>query len=269
MAKHKDASSSKRWTFSRPEQRIQWSYNKWYSAHIKRRTRYLYVREHWDRQIAELRELVRLQVEERDPVAVRLDDGDRDVFRRAGAAGVKTLMAFLDRVATQEQAAAFCQSAGISPEDLVSLLRKIYKYLPFGAQMRLLVAEDDPVAAYLGHLKAHTLGHSLALLEAGCTQEGRAQLAKEAGIPDNVLLDLVRRADLTRLRLMSGGMIRQAWALGYKGLAALQKADPEEYYARCVAYYDEAGKGMPFDLTWQAVASHLARMRQAVRFVEE
>ncbi|TFH64063.1 MAG: DUF4332 domain-containing protein [Gemmatimonadales bacterium] len=269
MARYAGKVTDEVWCFSKPEQRVQWPYNKWYNAHIKKVIRYGYVRVYWDRAINELRTLEKLKAEEHDPVTVRLDDGDRAVLGRVLKAGVETLMVFLDRISTQVEAEAFCEKAGIPPEDLIDLLGKIYRYLPFGAQMRQLVTEDDPAAAYLGQLASYKLGHSLALLDAGRTRAGRVRLVEEVGIPEDVLLDLVRRADLSRLHLMGGGMIRQAWALGYKGLAALQKATPEDYYARCVAYYDEVGKGKPFDFTAGAVASHLARMREAVAIVEE
>jgi len=256
------------WAFSKPSQKVQWPYNRWYNAHIRKRTRYGYVREHWDRQISELQTLARLKAEKRDPVSVRLSDEDRDVFRRIGKAGVETLMDFLDRVATQDQAAAFCAEARLAPDELVTILRKVYRYLPQGAQMRQLVAKDDPVYPYLGHLTSRRLGHSLALLEVARTREGRTSLAAEAAIPEDDLLDLVLRADLTRLHLMGGGMIRTQWALGYRGLDALQKAEPEDYYAACVAHYELASGGMPFDFTMGNVEAHIARMRDAVSIVE-
>jgi hypothetical protein len=68
---------------------------------------------------------------------------------------------------------------------------------------------------------------------------------------------------------MGGGMVRQSWAMGYKGLVALQRADLQEYYARCASYYGETAKGMPFDLTPQVAVSHIARVRDAVTIVEE
>lgn len=258
------------WDLAKPGQRTRWPYNKWFKAHIVKRIRYAFVRDHWDREIGDMYTQDRLRAEPRDPGAVRLSDKDRDALRRVEAAGLNTLMEFLDWVATQESAKRLCETAGISPQDLMALLDKIRRYLPFGAQMRQLVAKDDLIVQeYVDRLTAQRLGFSLALLEIGRTREGRAQLVQQTGIPESAVLDLVRRADLTRLRLMSGGMVRQSWAMGYKGLAALQRATPEEYYARCAAYYGETAKGMPFDLTPQGVASHIARMRDAVTVVEE
>jgi hypothetical protein len=68
---------------------------------------------------------------------------------------------------------------------------------------------------------------------------------------------------------MSGGMVRQTWALGYPGLQALKQADPEEYHVKCRRYYSEAFKGKPFDQTLDTAQGHISRMKQAVAIVEE
>jgi len=258
------------WDFSRPELRVRWPYQKWFNAHIGKRIRYTLVREHWDRDVRDLASVERLKAEPADPGSVKLTDGDRDVLACVARAGVKTLMAFLDRVSTQESAERFCEEAGIAPSSLLALLKQVYRYLPFGAQMRLLVEKGDVVMQeHVSRLTARKLGFSLALLEVGRTREGRRALAGDTGIPDRELLDLLRRADLTRLRLMSGGMIRQSWALGYRGLRALQEADWEEYYEKCREHYARTAKGKPFDLTRDTARSHISRMKQAPVVLED
>ena len=152
----------------------------------------------------------------------------------------------------------------------MNLLQKIYKYLPAGANMRQLVDKDDKITHdYIDKLLKYKLGFSLALLDKGRTQLGRKELAEWTGIPDYALLDLLRRADMTLLRLMAGGMIKQSWALGYKGLASFEGVTPEEYYARCVAYYTRIGKGIPFDFTVKNVGSHVKRMQEAHSIIED
>lgn len=245
------------WDLSKPGQKVQWPYDRWFRAHIGQRLQHAFVRQHWDRGLGELLAAGRLAAELHDPCPRLLGGADRGVLDRAVEAGVGSLMDLLDRVPTQEAAATFCRHAGIRPDSLVALLRKVYQYLPFGAQVRQLVGPDD--ASLLEHvdtLVRHGLGHSLAFLEVGRTPEGRRRLARQMAIAERALLDLARRADLTRLRLMSGGMVRQTWALGYPGLEALRRVTPEGYFAQCQAYYGRTGKGMPFDLTPEAVEAH-------------
>lgn len=258
------------WYFSEPSQKVQWPYNRWFRAFIDKRIRYSFVRQHWDREIEDLSSTKILKAEMYDPVAVRLDVADRAVFKRVRDADITRLMAFLDLVATQKAAEELCQKMGIAPDHLMELLQKIYKYLPQGVQMRQLVAPDDPVLQdCVNRLIVHKLGHSLALLEVGRTRQGRNQLVKETGIPEEILLDLVKRADLARLHLMARGMIQLSWELGYKGLAALKKADPEEYYTKCLAYFSKKFKGKPFDFSLKGAYSHVERMQQAAGILEE
>ncbi len=256
------------WSFSNPDQRVQWPYNKWYKAHIKKRIQYAFVRQLWDRDLLEVASLERLQDEPHDPVYVPLNEGDHATLKDIHQAGIATLMQLLDMVATKENAEVFCQKAGVDPDPLKDLLRKIYKYLPAGAQMRQLVAKEDATTQrYIDKLIEHKLGFSLALLDQGATKKDREELSKLTGIPEGALLDLVKRADMTRLGLMGGGMIRLSWALGYKGLAAYTDVTPEEYFTSCQNYYQQAGKGIAFDFTMKNVISHLERLKQATSMI--
>lgn len=252
------------WSFSKPEQKVQWPYNRWFGTHIRKRTRYAFVRTHWDQKIYELMDMEKLEAEKLEPGAVRLSNADRSIFGRISKTDTGSLMALLDVVADQASADAFCGSVSVDPTEFKDLLQKIYKYLPFGAQMRQLVEKEDLVLQnHVDCLVSRKLGFTLAFLDRGLTPDGRDRLAEDTGLQVDVVLDLIRRADLTRLRLMSGGMIRQSWALGYQGLKDLKVATPEEYYDRCATYYAKTTGGLPFDLTPNTVAGHIARMRKA------
>ena len=172
----KNTKADSEWDLSAPPQQLQWPYSKWWKANIDKRTKYRFVREGWDRDIAEMETLGILAVEEDDPVPARLSQQDRAVLRRINNTGVKRLMQFLDMVDSLEKAKRFCDKAGITADELKSLLQKVYKYLPFGAQMRQLVDKDDvEFQGYVDKLISLKLGYSLALLEIGRTREGRKQ----------------------------------------------------------------------------------------------
>jgi len=258
------------WSFSDPEQRMQWPYNSWFRSFIGARICYSFVRTYWERDMAELVTLEKMSVEEQDPVPARLIGEDRQVFACILRAGYTRLMSWLDVVDDQAAAQTFCQQAGLAPQKFKGVLQKIYRYLPTGAQMRQLVDKEDALRqGYVDVLVKHRLGNSLALLEAGRKCIGRQQLAVQTGIAEPDILDLVRRADLTRLHLMGGGMVRTSWALGFKGLAALKRANAQDYYDACLAYYNRTAKGKPFDMTMQNCVSHIARMKTAMEIVEE
>ncbi len=258
------------WSFSEPGQKVQWPYNRWFSANIGKRIAYSFVREYWDRDLLELAAIERLTVETYDPVPVWLCQEDRMILAKAAQAGLLRLIELLELVAVRETAEAFCEKVEISPTDFKSFLRKSYKYLPTGAQMRQLVSEDDrDLQKTVDILASHKLGFSLALLDTGRTREGRRRISIDTGIPEDVVLDLVRRADLTRMKLMGGGMVRVTWALGYTGLEELKQSTAEEYYTRAQKHYQETSKGKPFDMNFKNVQSHILRMQHEQAIVEE
>ncbi len=268
MTEH--SANDSEWDMSAPPQQLQQPYNKWWKANIDKRIQYGFVREGWDKSIAEIAALERFVVGDYDLVSTPITQKDRDVLYRISKTGAERLMQFLDMVDTLEKAKKFCDTAGITADELKSLLRKIHRYLPFGAQMRQLVAKDDTeFQGYVDKLLPVKLGHSLALLEIGRTRKGRQKISKDTGIPESAVLDLVKRADLTRLHLMGGGMVKQIWAIGYRGLSDLQKANPDDYYARCQEYYSKNYKGMPYDFTPEGAHDVITRMKQVPDLIEE
>jgi hypothetical protein len=244
------------WSFSKPGQKSQWPYNKWFSAFIGKRIRYEFVRKFWDCELGKLS-------------GVANSVQDIETITRLAILGITHLMQFLGAVTTLKKASDLSQNAHIQPGALKDLLHRIYKHLPFGAQMRQLIPDNDtPMLAHVETLKKHGLSYSLALLEAGRTREGRLEITKTTGIPEDALLDMVNRADFTRLELMSGGMVKQLVALGYGSIDSLKTADPDEYFEKAQNYYSEGKGGLPFDFTKKNVIELIAKMKQVTPIVE-
>lgn len=266
----KENSLDKLWDFTEPGLHGSGPYDKYFASHIGKRIKYSFIREYWDRDIAELTSAERMGSEKLDPMSYPLTQRDRDVFKKIKKVGIKRLMEFLDKVSNQDAADSFAKQADISPSDLKFVLRTVNKYLPFDTLMNKLVAEDDKKTLdYVARLKAVQCDHSLALLEAGRTKARRKKLAKEIGIPEGSLIDLVLRADMTRLRLSSAGSVQCNWAIGYKGIKMLQQADPDEFYTKTLEYYKNIFKGKPYDVTPENMKAHISRLKQVADIVEE
>jgi hypothetical protein len=252
------------------EEWSNWKYNTWYNANIRKRIRYSFVRQYWDMPIEEIINRKMLVPKAAEYIVTRLSDENIRTIDAIVSNDVASLMDLLDMIPTEQQARQICTVSRVKPHELRLLLQRVYKHLPFGAQMRQLVEKDDTERQrYIDSLLPLKLGHSLALLEAGRRKVDRKKIVGESRIPDEELLDLIKRADMTRLRLMSGGMVRQFWAIGYKGIADLKKADPKEYFERVQEYYTKTAKGRPFDLTVTAATNIINEMKKVVELVEE
>jgi hypothetical protein len=192
------------------------------------------------------------------------------VIGQIEATGIRDLYAFLERVSTCAQAQDFLQLSGIAQFSLMDWMDYLKQWwFPYPATLRQLVEDDGDSLLHtaLGPLKAAKIANSLALLEAAGEPSGREELARQTGIDEPVLLDLVHRADVSRLPYTRGGSVKRSWAMGYRSLAALRTADPQEYAARIEAYFAAGGKGTPFDARMETIRGFLQNVRYAPEVV--
>jgi hypothetical protein len=180
-------------------------------------------------------------------------------------AGVNSLFAFLDLAATQSQVKIFREIPGVLQPSLMAWMDYLKQWwFPISATLRQVVEDDSPfLDRVLAQLKTVKIANSLTLLEAAAEPDGRAELARQLGIDEVVLLDLVQRADVSRLPYTSGGAVKRLWAMGYRSLADIRTADPQEYEARIEAYFAAGGKGTTFDAKISNILSFLQDARHA------
>jgi hypothetical protein len=194
-----------------------------------------------------------------------------EIIGQIELAGIRTLFAFLDRVTTREQAEEFLGITGIAQPSLMDWMDYLKQWwFPYPATLRQLVENDgDPLMLdVLGKLKAARIANSFTMLEAGVEPAGREKLIGQMGIDGAYLLDLVHRADVSRLPYTSGGAVKRLWVMGYRSLAALRTADPDEYAVRIEAYFAAGGKGSSFDAKMATIKGFLQDARLAPEVVK-
>ena len=177
------------------------------------------------------------------------DDWFKEIIALIEAGGIHELYDFLAVAANRSQAQGYIAAAKIPQPSLMGWLEYLKGFwFPFPANLRQLVDPGDPrVDKILVRLKTLKIANSLALLDAAADEKGRAWLASQAEIDADGLLDLVHRADVSRLPYVSGGAVKRLWAMGYRSLEAIRAADETEYQERITAYFAAGGKGWGFD----------------------
>jgi len=183
-----------------------------------------------------------------------------EIVGQIQAVGIRDLFPFIDRVATRSQAQDFLGIAGIPQPSLMDWIDYLKQWwFPYPANLRQLVDEDTDPLLYRGlaPLKEARIANSHALLEAAAQPAGREALSRQTGIDPVDLLDLVHRADVSRLPYTSGGAVKRLWAMGYRSLVALRTADPQDYADRIEAYFSAGGKGTPFDARMSTIQGFL------------
>jgi len=245
------------------EDNPRWPYERFMQTYYLKPMRYSFCREAHNQTLAQLRKAIAWTVE-KDPWLLATVD-------KIEQAGLQSLFELAERVSTQEQAMRFVEQNDIERKHLEGLLDFCRRrMIPHPAQLRQLFDNlDQHLLAYFEQLKAVKVTNSYTLLEQGRTQAGRAALAAQTRVPERVLLDFVHRADITRMAWVSGRMVKQLWAIGYTSLEQLRNADPEDYFQRMQAYYEQHGKGKPFDATPKTVQGLIDAAQRLVSIVEE
>ena len=239
-------------------------YDDFVSNYILKPMKFTFVLRHYDRPLAEfVKELPDLMHRLTTVYGPGGSAWFPQTIRQIEKAGIPNLYAFLEQVTTTAQAQGFLETTGISRLQLMGWLDYLKQWwFPYPATLRQLVEEGDPTLdTALAQLKAIKIANSLALLDAGAEPEGRAELTRRSGIDRAVLLDLVHRADVSRLPYTSGGAVKRLWEMGYQSLAAIRAAAPQEYAARIDAYFSSGGKGSAFDSKMDNILTFLKDAR--------
>lgn len=232
--------------------------------------KYAFVHKHYDRLLAEfVRELPEVGHHFSTVHGAGGEVWLADTIKQMETTGVYSLYSLLERVRTRSQAQGFLAESGIA--HLMEWLDYLKQWwFPYPATLRQLVEDDgEPLLrTALAKLKRAKIANSFTLLEAAAEVSGRDDLASRTGISEVRLLDLVHRADVSRLPYTSGGAVKRLWKMGYRGLAALRLADPQDYAVRIEAYFAAGGKGTPFDARMATIQGFLQDARHAPEVVE-
>jgi hypothetical protein len=79
------------------------------------------------------------------------------------------------------------------------------------------------------------------MLDAGKTKKQRVKLAQELGIPEEVILELVRLSDLTRIGHVKAKLTRLYYNAGLDSPLKVAEFEPEELYDFFEKFVEESG----------------------------
>lgn len=247
-------------------------YDDFVSHYLLKPLKFSFVQNHYDRPLAEfIRELPDVM---HHFSTVHGPGGDvwlAEIIRQIEAIGIRNLFSFLDRVSTRSRAQDLLNISGIPQPSLMDWMDYLKQWwFPYPATLRQLAEDDgDPLLhRVLEQLKAAKIANSFTLLEVAAEPSSRKKLAQKMESDEAYLLDLVHRADVSRLPYTSGGAIKRLWVMGYRSLAALRTVDPQEYAARIEAYFAAGGKGTSFDAKMSTIQGFLQDTRHAPEVVK-
>jgi len=162
-------------------------------------------------------------------------------------AGVQDVVNLLAPTASREQLEIFVEQSRISAPDIVTVLKfLIYWVIPNEKYLSGLVREDSCISEAIKVLAELGIRTNLELLQKGSTTTGRMSLVETSGLPEAVILELVNRADLSRMPWASKATISNIMGAGYGSLDQLANANPEQLYEDFFRYGKTIGKNLKF-----------------------
>lgn len=166
------------------------------------------------------------------------------IFRSLGGQNISNYQDLIDRVNTKEKCEQFLSNAKISFSDLIQILTFLFRWvLPFKIYLRELIATQDTIEEEnLVSLKNCGVKFNVDLLEHGRTPAGRKRLSAETNISEKNLLELVHRADMSRLPYVRGKTVKHLCGGGYTSLRKIATADLVIMEKEMDAYFGRMGK---------------------------
>jgi hypothetical protein len=167
------------------------------------------------------------------------------IFSALHQAGVENVIDLKARVETREKLESFVKLSGVDALNIIIALKYlIYWFIPGEKYLSGLVRDNPYIQDALKVLGGLDVRTNLELLQQGITAAGRKSLAELSGLPEQVIVDLVNRADFSRMPWASKATISNIIGAGYGSLSKLATTAPERLYADFFRYGKSIGKNL-------------------------
>ena len=159
--------------------------------------------------------------------------------------GVQNILYLAEKIAVLDGFEHLTDQSGLSAHEIAAALKYLtYWFIPINKPLHSLVRDDPVVLNAVKLLREMGIRSNLDLLERGNTPAGRQALVKDSGLPGIVVLELVNRADFSRLPWASKATISNIIGAGYGSLAQLAGADPQQLFQDFYRYGQSIGKNL-------------------------
>jgi len=153
-------------------------------------------------------------------------------FAALREAGTETVADLVCALKTRDRISSFAGRTGLPAEYLVWLGREARSYKPNPFALREIPGVDPELIA---RLESAGIKTTKALFDRAATRAERLRLAEDAGASEESVLELVRLADLARIRGMGKTFVRLFSESGAAGVAELAACDPVDLHERLYA----------------------------------
>ena len=203
---------------------------------------YSFVQEYYNHDMSEAINYVR-KLLGYNPIFAKQVSKTANMLKSFGSLRVKNYTDLILKVENKEKCEDFLGKSQLSFEDFIATLNYVFRWvLPHKLYLRELIdTKNETHKNYIKALSKHKIRFNLDILEYGRTGEGREKLAKETGIPESFILDLVNLADMSRLPYSNRKTVKHLCAGGFDSVAKLAQVDSEKISEVMKSYFDRMG----------------------------
>lgn len=219
-----------------------WSYED-LIAKILKVLSYSFVQEHYNHNMIEA-ENYATRLLGYDPRYAKYVSKWIEIFKKLHSLKVENYTELVHQVENREKCEEFLRKSKLPFKDLIAVLNYIFRWvLPFrNVYLRELTdTSSETHKKYIEELRKLNIKFNLDILEHGRNREGREKISRETGIPLTFILDLINRADLTRLPYMSRKMVNHLRSGGYDSIDKLAQADVRKLKEDMKSYFNKVG----------------------------
>jgi hypothetical protein len=152
--------------------------------------------------------------------------------------GIENLAELVQALKTKKKVEAFAQQSGLSQDYLTILRREVNRYLPNPVNLAKFPGVEP---AYVEKLASVGIKHSKHLFDRGRTRDARDDVSRQAAVPGDAVLELVKLSDLVRVSGVGPVFARILYQAGSDTLEKLATSSPEGLHDRVMAVNLEMG----------------------------
>lgn len=179
-----------------------------------------------------------------DPKYAKYLSNLTDILRNLDSFGIKNYTDLVNQVGNKEICEVFLGKTKLPFKDLISVLNYIFRWvLPFrNLYLRDLVdPKNETHRKHIEGLRKLDIKFNLDILEHCRTIKGRDKVSEETGIPKAFIVNLVNRADLTRLPYMGKSTVNYLCGGGYNSIDRLAQANIDKLRKDMKSHFNKIG----------------------------
>jgi hypothetical protein len=167
-------------------------------------------------------------------------------FKLLDRYGIKDYLDLIQQINNKTNCVSFLNKSDIRFVPLIQLLNYIFRWiLPFKCPIKE-IAESIPSLdnSYSTKLREYNIRFNLDILETCRLIKARVKFSKEIELTEKFIIDLINRADISRLAYVRGKTIKHLCGGGYDSLEKIANADIKQMEKDMTAYYATLGKSL-------------------------